>query len=359
MTTTLEFRQHEDFHRSALHMAGAGAIAGFLAHAIFQGESSPWALAIVAAATVFGALAPTLRRQLDELAVRIGLMSMAAAALVLLVGAGEPTSAIAAFSGLFGLTLGWGLSGRRLMIAIACGAAVALVGRFAFLSIISAQELASLPSWLISTGAGAAFSFISVFAILPRHIEVDEDNLASSYEGLKGSVSGEVRELVDRSYELWTQAERDLDKNDVNRESLREGVHRLFEVARRWQSVEGSGAQVKASSLVDRMEGLEKRIAETEDEITRNQYQQAKGALAEQLRYIKDIGTSRERVLARMHNYLAAMERLRMAVINLESTNASRDAVDIQPLVSDLEKIGADMDTCSEALIEAERLTSN
>ena len=107
------------------------------------------------------------------------------------------------------------------------------------------------------------------------------------------------------------------------------------------------------------MESLEQRIANTEDEITRNQYEQAKAALAEQLRYIKDIGTSRERVLARMHNYLAAMERLRMAVINLESTNASRDAAtDVQPLVTDLEKIGADMDSCSEALLEAERLTS-
>lgn len=357
MTSTLEFRYHEDFHRSALHMAGFGAVAGFLAHVVFPG-GSPWALAMIAAATVFGAMAPALRRQLDELAVRIGLLSVAAAGLVLLLRTGEPTSAIAVFSLLFGLALGWGLQGRRLWLAIACGAGVALLGRFAFTSIISAQELSSLPGWLVGTASGAAFSFVSVFALLPRHIAVDSDQIGSSYQELQSSLTGEVRDLVDRGYQLWTEAEEELGKDDASRNSMHEGVLRLFEVARRWQSVEGTRTQTKASSLVERMESLEDRIARTEDEITRNQYQQAKAALAEQLRYIKDIGTSRERVLARMHNYLAAMERLRMAVINLESTNASRDAVDVQPLVSDLEKIGADMDTCSEALLEAERITS-
>ena len=358
MTSTLEFRFHEAFHRSALHMAGAGAVAGFLAHVIFPGGNSPWALVMIAAATVFGAMAPELRRRLDELAIRIGLLSVAATGLVLLLRAGEPTSAIAVFSLLFGLALGWGLQGRKLWLAVACGAGVALLGRFTFTSIHAAQELSFLPGWLVGTASGAAFSFVSVFALLPRHVEVDSDHIAASYQALQPALSGEVRDLVDRGYELWVEAEQDLGKDEASRNSMHEGVLRLFEVARRWQSVAGTKTETKASSLVERMESLETRIADTDDEITRNQYLQAKAALAEQLRYIKDIGTSRERVLARMHNYLAAMERLRMAVINLESTNASRDSIDIQPLVSDLEKIGADMDTCSEALLEAERITS-
>ncbi|MCG8418995.1 MAG: hypothetical protein MJE77_13745 [Proteobacteria bacterium] len=358
MTTTLEFRQHEEFHRAALHMAGAGALAGLLGHALFHGPGSPWALAMVAAATVVAALSPALRRQIDEVAVRMGFAAMAAAALVLLLRIGQPAWAIAAFSLLFGLAIGWGLRGPRLLLAIACGAGVALLGRYVFLSIGHAQELSSLPAWLVTSAAGAAFSFISVFALLPQHLALHGDSVASTYDELHGSLTGEVRELVDRSYQLWSNANSELARENANRRSLRDGVLRLFAVARRWQSVEERGTQTMASSLVERMESLEKRIADTDDEITRNQYEQAKAALAEQLRYIKDIGISRERVLARMHNYLAAMERLRMAVINLESTNASRDAVDVQPLVNDLEKLGADMDDSSEALIEVERLTS-
>jgi small-conductance mechanosensitive channel len=185
---------------------------------------------------------------------------------------------------------------------------------------------------------------------------MQRDEVATAYEQLAGALQGEVRELVDRGYALWTQTAEQLDAEDVNRATLGEGVLKLLEVARRWRSVEGMGTQTMASNLVERMEALQERIDKTDDEVTRGQYEQARAALAEQLRYIKDIGVSRERVVARMHNYLAAMERLRLAVINLESTHASREAVDVQPLVSSIEQIGADMDSCAEALVEADRL---
>jgi ATP-dependent protease HslVU (ClpYQ) peptidase subunit len=357
MSTTLRFRQHDDFQWAALRMAGAGAVAGLLSFAAFGGAASPWVLGIVAIAAIFGALSPTLRVQPAELATRAGLGAMAAATLVLLTRAGEPTVALAGFGVFFGAALGWGLRGARLAIAVLVGVAVASLARFTFLSIAHAQELASLPGWLVATGAGAAFSMVSVFALLPRHIELEQDQVAKAYEQLAGSVTGEVRELVDRGYALWTQTTSQLDADDINRATLGEGVLKLLEVARRWRSVDGLGTQTMASTLVERMEALEQRIEKTEDEVTRAQYEQARAALAEQLRYIKDIGISRERVVARMHNYLAAMERLRMAVINLESTNASREAVNVQPLVSSIEEIGADMDSCSEALLEVDRLS--
>ena len=366
MTTTLKFRNHEEFHRAAIQMVGAGALAGLTTHFFFPGTSltlfhaqaSPWSLAVVAVFTALGAMAPALRRQVDALASRIGLLALCAAALVLTLRAGEPLTAIAVFSVLFGLTLSWGTRGRKLVLTTVAGAVVALLGAFVFLRIGSARELTTLmPMWLVHTAAGGAFSLVSVFALLPRHVAIDRDDVTAAYRSLPASLTGEVHDLVKRGYELWTRAGGDLGQDDASRQSLREGVLRLFAVARRWQAVESTGAQTTPASLVDRMESLDKRIQETDDEITRTQYQQAKAALAEQLRYVKDIGTSRERVLARMHNYLAAMERLRMAVINLESTNASREAVDVQPLVNDLEKLGADMDSCSEALIEAERIT--
>lgn len=358
MSTTLRFRQHEEFQRAALRMTFAGAIAGLLAYASFQGATSPWALAMVAAAAVLGALAPLVRDRVHELAVRAGFCAMAAASLVLLSRTHGPLPAMLAFAVFFGAAIGWGLPSRKLLLALAAGAAVAVLARHVFLSIVHAQELASLPQGLLSAGAGAAFSLISVFALVPRHLELERDRVASAYDQLGGSLTGEVRELVDRGYAVWTKAKDDLPHKDANRETLEEGVMRLLEVARRWQSVEGAGTQTMASSLVERMDALQQRIDSTQDEITRGQYEQAKAALAEQLRYVKDIGTSRERVLARMHNYLAAMERLRMAVINLESTQASQDAGVVQPLITNLEQLGADMDSCSEALLEAERLAA-
>ena len=132
------------------------------------------------------------------------------------------------------------------------------------------------------------------------------------------------------------------------------GVARLFAAAERWQAVERLQHPAAGTSLAERMADLDRRIAGTTDDITREQYQQARDALAEQLRYIDEIGVSRDRALARMHNYVATMERLRMAAVNLRSTDASRDD-QLGTLLSSLKELGADMDASSEALLEAER----
>lgn len=359
MSFSLQFRQHADFHRATLQMMAAGATAGLVTHAALATQTSPWAVAVVAAAAMVAASRPSALSRLGDLAARLGLGALAASALVLLMRADQPELAVVSFGALFGLGLGWGLGGARLLASMAVGALIATLGRHVFTSVVTASELASMPGWLVSAGAGAAFSLVSVFALVPRHLEVARDPVATAYDELADSLTGEVKELVDRGYALWEKSEAELERDDVNRETLQEGVMRLLGVAERWRAIEGTGTSEMAESLVERIESLDARIAKSEDAVTKNQYQQARTALVEQLRYIKDIGVSRERVVARMHNYLAAMERLRMAVINLASSNASRDAVDVQPLIENLQIIGADMDSCTEALVEADKLDAD
>jgi len=96
-------------------------------------------------------------------------------------------------------------------------------------------------------------------------------------------------------------------------------------------------------------------MSRTEDSIAKGQYQQAHAALAEQLRYLREIGTARERVVARMHHYLAAMERLRMAVLNHRSADASRLSTEVQPILDDLKDLGREIDCSSEAMGEVEK----
>jgi hypothetical protein len=49
------------------------------------------------------------------------------------------------------------------------------------------------------------------------------------------------------------------------------------------------------------------------------------------------------------------MERLRFAVINHRSADASRLATEVQPILDDLSDLGRDIDSSSEALAEVER----
>jgi len=353
--TTVRFCEHEEFHGAALRMAVAGAIAGLVAFLAFGGAATPWGISLIAAGAVFGAMPWALRTNARQLAVRTILVALAGGALVLITHLGEPTSAVAVFALLIGAGLATGLRDRKLLVAIAAGALVAVLAREVLASISTARQLASLPGWLSATLAGAAFSFVSVIALLPRHLDLVKNPVADAYDGLRSTTNGEVRELVDRAFALWSKSSDELAEGDQHRESLEAGVLRLFDVAHRWNQSAAESAPHLAASLVDRIDGLDKRISGTDDAVAKEQYQLAKGALVEQLRYLKDINTSRERVLARMHNYMAAMERLRLAVINVESAQASRDPAEVRPLLSDFEELGRDIETCSEALAEADR----
>ncbi len=358
MSTTVRFRDHKEFQRAAITMAGAGAAAGLAAY-LAAPPRAGWGIGLVGGAAVLGALAPTLRQAGKQVLVRVALVACAALALALLPRAGHTQLGVGLFAVLFSGALAWGLSGRRLLVALASGAGVALLARHTLLSIGAAAELSTIPAWGVATFAGAAFSFVSVLALVPRHVDLLRDPVTEAYEELAPTLSGEVFQVVGSAYRVWTEAAATLPEGDPNRQSLRDGVMRVMEVARQWNTISAQGTSDRADVLVARMDELQQRIDATEDEIARGQYMQARAALAEQLRYLKDIDRSRGRVLARMHNYLAALERLRLAVVNLESANASRDASDVQPLVASLEAIGIDIDAAAEVMTDVSAGTSD
>jgi len=305
MTTTLRFHDHEEFHKAALFMAIGGGLGGLAAHLLSSG-ASPWRVVIVAGA--------------------------AAAGIVLAAGG-------------LGKAL-TGLRGRRLLVALAVGAGVFLLARHVLGSIAGARELAELPRWLVATTAGIGFALVSVVALLPRHVHFSKDRVGDAFGAIRRELNGEVRDLSQRGFDLWRLTEGQLAEGDPSRSTLEDAVLRLLETARRWQSVEAAQPHTVAADLVKRMDELDARIEKTGDAVAKKQYQQARAALAEQLRYLEGIGTQRERVLARMHAYLAAMEQLRMAVVNLESTAA---ASELAPLLSDLEEMGREVEDCAKA----------
>jgi hypothetical protein len=189
---------------------------------------------------------------------------------------------------------------------------------------------------------------------VPRHLELGRDRAQEAYAAVAGKLTGEVRELADRGMAVWLQVAETAPEGAARR-AFEDSVVRLFDVARRWQAVEADGGRVAVAALIERLEAIDQRLARTEDAIARAQYQRARDAVAEQLRYVKEIGTSRERVIARMHHYIAAMERLRFALINHRSADASRVSTEVQPILEDLDSLGKEIDCASEAMGEVER----
>src|SRR6186713_424189 len=83
MPTTVRFRDHEEFQRSALHMAIAGTLAGLGVYALgvtmpaFGGLTATWAAAALLGAAAFGAARPAIRLRVLELALVAGVSAAA------------------------------------------------------------------------------------------------------------------------------------------------------------------------------------------------------------------------------------------------------------------------------------------
>ncbi len=351
MSTTLRFRNHETFHRAALYLAVAGPLAAIMAGLLPGGTSLTIALTIVVC--VVASMMATTGATASRLIVG-GLVASFGAAILLASSRWGNGNVPLLFALIVALPMATGLRGRRLLLSIMAGTGALLVARYAAMQVMSASELSGLPAWGTAALSGLAISAASVFALLPRHVELSRDPVAKVHGQLKGNITGEIAELIERGNGLWTQAKRELEDDDTNREILQEAVLRLMHTAKRWSDADAHSSRTSAASLAERMESLAERIEKADDEVVIGQYKQARAALAEQLKYLSGIGKNRDRVLARMHNYLAAMERLRLALANLESTTASREAVDLVPMVENLEELGQDIDSCSVALRELE-----
>ncbi len=341
---SLQFQDHDSFQRSALLMVGAGAISGVLSSQIAAGHL-PIAVGMVAGFVVLAfamAQAAVGARHLLGLGVLLSLCAFG-------IGKATAMSATAFVPFLIAAVLAtafaFRLSPTRKAITVVLAVAVAVLAFFVFRRIFFAAFFVS--NVAAATVAGTAFAFVSVFAMIPRHVSLRNDELVSAFEETNSLVDGEMREIIVRAYHLSVEARSSLAPEDINRRTLEEGVLRLFSLAKKWANACGESHTLSADLLVDRMENLDKRIENSTDDIAREQFMQARQGLAEQLRYVKEIGANRERVLARMHNYMAALERLRMAIINLHSADATRCARESEDLQKESEELRADLDACS------------
>ena len=348
----MRFRQHEEFHRAALSVVIAAPLAAVVSSILPGGIAMTVAVASAAAAI---AAMSSIRGSRSSRIVSGSLLAALGGAFLVATsvqGGGGHVGPLL-FALLVALPLASGLRGRKLLISVAAGVGALLLARLAAIQVANASDLQSLPAWGNSALAGLAVSAASIFALVPRHIDLVKDPVAGARAQLQGQVGGEIAELVERGNQLWTQAKSELEEGDANRQILEEAVLRLMETAQRWSDATSQASTAtSAEKLAERLDSLEQRIAKADDQIVINQYEQARSALSEQLKYLSGISKNRERVLARMHNYLAAMERLRLAVANLKSTTASQEAIDLAPMVENLEELGQDIDSCSAAIVE-------
>lgn len=342
------FGDHPSFHRAAAGMVGASAALGLALHPVT-------AMAPIAGGLVGIAAGAALAH--GRAAWRIGAAALACVPLFVVgapasgsvLGAAWPSAAVMLAAVLVAFAISFGLRGARGLVALVASAAAVMLAMWAAARFGSAQQLDGWPSWARDGAASAAMGMIGVLALLPRHVRVALDPVRATARRLPSEIDGEVRELCDRSLAIWESAKGKLDDGDPGKQLVREGVLKTLEVAASSAQVQAAGASEQ--ELAKRIADLDARIAAASDGEVKAQYQAARTALDDQRRYREHIKQNRERLIARMHNHVAALEKFQLAASGLLAARAASAGAGA---VKQLDELSQDVAASGEALAELE-----
>ena len=332
----LRFTDHPSFHRATVGMVGSAAVFGMALHPLTPMAPLAGGLLGMAAGAAFAH---------GKLPWR---MLAAAIALVPLFAMHASWPALGLVASVMSLAVATGsLRGVRGGLAVVLGAAVTMLGMWTALRIGHARETMSWPPLAQSAIAAAAFGMVGVIAMIPRHVRMVFDPVTTAMRALPAKLDGEVRALCERSLTIWTGAKEKLDEQDSGLALVRDGVLKTLEVAAKSADIEVTGAS--DALLTTRMTELDAKIAASIDAEAKSQYQAARAALDDQRRYRDRIHQGKDRLLARMHNHVAALEKFQLAATGLEAARAASAGT-----MKQLEELSSDVTASGEALADLE-----
>ena len=333
----LRFADHPSFQRAAAGMVGGSLVFGAALHPLTPLAPLAGGILGIAAGAAIAHGRPGWR------------MVAAGAALVPLLALAPSWPMLAMVAAVVSLALVvGGPRGARGLIGVFAGAIITLVAMWCALRIGHARQTAHWPALLNSAVAAAAMGMVGAMAMLPRHVQIALDPVAGAVKRLPASLDAEVRELCARAAAIWRSA-KDQIRDDAGKALVRDGVLKTLEVATRSAEVKLTGSS--DAELVQRMADLDQRISAATDDEVKAQYQAARAAVGDQQRYRDRIRAGRERMVARMHNHVAALEKFELAATGLEAARAASSGA---AAVKQLEELSQDVAASGEALAEIE-----
>jgi len=332
----IRFADHSSFQRAAAGMVGSALLFGAALHPVTP--LAPLAGGILGIATG-AAIAHG----------RVGWRVAAAGAALgaLFLSTSGPMLAAAAASLALGIAVG-GPRGVRGLIGVLIGAVVALVAMWCAVRIAAARQTIDWPPLATTAIAAAAMGVVGALAMMPRHLQVALDPVRAALRTLPPGLDAEVRGLCTRAAVIWSTA-RERIADEAGKALVRDGVVKTLEVAARSAEVVVTGPS--EDELAQRIADLDQRIAAATDGEVRTQYQAARAAIGDQQRYRDHIRQGRERLVARMHNHVAALEKFELAATGLEAARAASAG---QAVIKQLEELSHDVAASGEALAELE-----
>ena len=275
--------------------------------------------------------------------------SAAIAAVIPLLVMTPTWGSLAVCAGVIALGTAVGATGWRGALTVMLGATITLLAMWTALRFDHARAMSKWPGWATDGAASAAMGIVGVLAMLPRHLVMALDPVSAAVKKLPRDLDPEVRGLCDRTVGIWNDVKTKLGETDTGLALVRDGVLKTLEVATKSEDVKATGTTDE--QLGRRMEDLDQRITNATDTEVKAQYQSARAALSDQRRYREHIRQNRERLVARMHNHVAALEKFQLAAGGL---TAARAASSGSTAAQELQELSQDVAASGEALAEIE-----
>src|SRR4051812_31930832 len=309
----LRFDDHAGFHGAAISCAAGGALAAALAPLPFAAVGAAFAAALafptaperrrvvgVAGCTV-AALAWTLVPALWP-AILCG-VALALLFAMIREDAAKETGARRPAAGVIALT------------AAAEAAALALAA--VLLPQLAAALAPAMPAWAGASICGAALGLWGAIATAPLHLHADGgDAIEVRFAALRTALDPELSALAGRA--VAARREAGIGLPSETRSELRAVLDALacaaLEVAARAAELTSAAAPALERELNARAGGVLGRAGAAGDAASRESYQRAAEAIAAQLEHVLRVRRARDRLVARLHEDAATLERARFSL---------------------------------------------
>ena len=213
------------------------------------------------------------------------------------------------------LAIGTTIGGRGIKgaLTVMLGASITLLAMWTALRFDHARATSHWSGYATDGLASAAMGIVGVVAMLPRHLGFAFDPVRGAIKQLPSSLDNEVRALCTRTVAIWNDIDDKLDDSDPGQGARPRS--RVEDARGRDQEQRGPTARSPAtkSSVVAWKTSTSGSPRRPTTKCGRNTKRRAP-ALSDQRTYRDRIRQNRERLVARLHNHLAALEKFQLAV---------------------------------------------
>ncbi len=228
------------------------------------------------------------------------------------------------------------------LMTAAATAGLALAGTEVAMVLESRLGQLSAPPLLSYGVAGAVVALFAGIGSLASHIALKADPIEARFEEVLPTLSAEFHAQGQKALVAYRECGASLAAlpREPAREELARTVQRLtrdaVELAAEWSGVEAHLADDAQTRLANEVADLTKSAREVTDVVAKRQLEAAAASLVEELARLKEMKLKRERVLAKLKSQVALLERARVSLIGMRSSQASVRAAELSAVARKL-----------------------